>query len=427
MEVVDGLIRRAAFRSEASLSAARMLFCLGFGLRFFGTDLFESDSSGGVHRLLMLLVIGVPIVFSAVVLHKFVRDALDARWLAASVLLDAVISTVGLGTNVVYPGSLYRGILAIPDTAGLLVVMMAAGLRLSARLALLGIGANSLGLALLVVGDFTICSKPDLDYSLGTVLLWPVFIAGAASFALLSAWRTRSLATYGASESVRLERARQNLKALLHGHHDAHAVLSSAALNTDLLLRDPSSGPDARRVADSLRQDLVLLRECVRSLKQRADGELINTLDSSDVALDDDVRRFAERLSAQLGAIRLVMNTRAPGTRARVAGGRLGLSRILLNLLLNARDASGPRRTSQIWVETSVDDAGAHLTVKDDGPGFEQAPGARATTKLEGTGVGLSVVAAIAEASGGSVHLAGNEPHGARVDVRLPIQGAAAG
>src|SRR5262245_8798643 len=126
MEVVERLIRRAAFRSEAALSAARTLFCLGFGVRFFGTDLARFDPSGGLHRSLIFLVVAAPIAFSAVVLYKFLKDTLDIRWLAGSVLLDCAISTLGLGTNVVYPGSLYRGILAIPDTAGLLVVTMAA-------------------------------------------------------------------------------------------------------------------------------------------------------------------------------------------------------------------------------------------------------------------------------------------------------------
>jgi signal transduction histidine kinase len=42
-------------------------------------------------------------------------------------------------------------------------------------------------------------------------------------------------------------------------------------------------------------------------------------------------------------------------------------------------------------------------------------------------GVGLSVVAAIAEASGGSIELLGNVPHGARIEVRLPLCGAPAG
>jgi signal transduction histidine kinase len=62
------------------------------------------------------------------------------------------------------------------------------------------------------------------------------------------------------------------------------------------------------------------------------------------------------------------------------------------------------------------------LTIRDDGPGFSATDDG--STNLEGMGVGLSIVAAIAEASGGSLHVCGNRPHGARVEVRLPMIGA---
>jgi signal transduction histidine kinase len=162
----------------------------------------------------------------------------------------------------------------------------------------------------------------------------------------------------------------------------------------------------------------------VHGLKQRADGELVNTLETTEVAFDDDVRRFAERLGRQLGAVQLVADTRAPGARVLVAGGSLGLTKILLNLLLNARDASGQRRTSHIRVETFATVTRACLTVTDDGPGFPEAFERGVSAKLDGMGVGLSIVAAIAEASGGSVRLGGNAPHGARVEVTLPLSGA---
>jgi len=225
---------------------------------------------------------------------------------------------------------------------------------------------------------------------------------------------------------MRLERARQHLTALLYGHHDAHALLSSATLNTDMLLRDPSTGPDARQLAEDLRQDLALLKDSMLELKQRADGELISALDATEVPFDDQVRHIVERVSSQLDRVRLVTRTGAPGVAAVVAGGVQGLTRILLNLLLNARDATGERRTSQIWVETSPCGEGARLTVKDNGPGFVPSARGGTTTKLEGAGVGLTIVAAIAEASGGSIHLFDNQPHGASVEVRLPARSASA-
>jgi two-component system sensor histidine kinase TctE len=127
-------------------------------------------------------------------------------------------------------------------------------------------------------------------------------------------------------------------------------------------------------------------------------------------------------VSSQLGAIRLVTRTRAPGVEAVVAGGVQGLSRVLLNLVLNARDAAGERRTSSIWVETSAAGGEACLTVSDDGPGFSRTPEPLASDKLDGSGVGLSSVKAIVEASGGSLRFSANHPHGARVEVKLRAQ-----
>jgi signal transduction histidine kinase len=422
MQVVERLIQQAAFRSEAAFSAARLLFCAAFGIRAFSAGFPESDSSGPVHAALVWLIPGLPMAFSALVLHRFWTKRLTMRWLAASVLLDALLCTLGLGTNVIFPGSLYRGALGSPDTAGILVVMMAAGLRLSPKLAWFGIVANAVGLLLLVIGDLTISPAPNLDYSLGTVLLWPVFMIGAAAFALLSAWRTRTLALHGAEESVRLERTKLHLQSLLHGHHDAHALLSSATLNADLLTRASTLGTEAKDLAETLRQDLALLKDCVLELKQRADGELITAQDASEVLVDEQVQRIAQRIGPQLDDVQLVTRTGAPGLSAVVAGGPHGFARILLNLLLNARDAHGGRRTSQIWIETAPCIEGARLTVRDDGPGFPASTGMGPTTRLEGAGVGLTIVAAIAEASGGAVRLLSNDPHGARVDVSLPAR-----
>lgn len=422
MQVVERLIERAAFRSEAALSAVRIVFCLGLVVRFFGSGLSDAASDGAL--LAAVTLPALPVVFSVVVIYRFKIDHLSMSWLAASVLLDAMLSTSGLFTTVVHPESDYRGILHTPDTAGVLVVMMATGLRLSVRLAVLGIVSNCIGLVLLVVGDHTLCPMSDLDYSLSTIMMWPVFITGAAAFALLSAWRTRSLATHGAVESLRLERACNNLRALLHGHHDAHALLSSVTLNTDLLIRDPAFGPETRQLAEELRKDVALLKDCVQGLKQQAHGELIVALDPAEVSFDDQVEQISTRLRAQLGAVELSVRTDAPRIRAAIAGGAQGLTRILLNLLVNARDAAGNRKTTRIWLETSTNDGYACLSVKDDGPGFLDDPGTVSTTKLEGMGVGLSIVAAISEASGGSVRLSKNRPHGASVDVRFPTVSA---
>lgn len=109
-----------------------------------------------------------------------------------------------------------------------------------------------------------------------------------------------------------------------------------------------------------------------------------------------------------------------------VAGDRDGLRRVLVNLLDN-----GVRYArSEVTVSVRVQQDGALLRVRDDGPGvpankrervfdrFYRLDTAR-SREQGGTGLGLPIVREIVNAHGGSVILRDNEP-GLLVEVRLP-------
>lgn len=103
----------------------------------------------------------------------------------------------------------------------------------------------------------------------------------------------------------------------------------------------------------------------------------------------------------------------------------------LLNLLLNARDAMGPRGGT-IRIELHpVRDTWVEISVTDTGPGFSAEALARGldpffTTKGgEGSGLGLSMVYDQTKLAGGTVQLENTE-EGARVTLRLPLRPAGA-
>jgi signal transduction histidine kinase len=78
------------------------------------------------------------------------------------------------------------------------------------------------------------------------------------------------------------------------------------------------------------------------------------------------------------------------------------ITQVLVNLVANAIDASGPRgRVGVVW---EVDDEGGELMVWDDGPGFAADPShlfsAWFTTKPRGTGLGLAITQRIVRAHG---------------------------
>ena len=116
------------------------------------------------------------------------------------------------------------------------------------------------------------------------------------------------------------------------------------------------------------------------------------------------------------------------------------LHRVLGNVIKNAaqalRDARASRpdgaRTWGTIRVTARTEAGVHvIDVDDDGPGI--APEVRTTlfdpyvtTKRDGTGLGLTIVKKILVDHGGSIEIADSPEGGARVRLRIPIEGAPA-
>lgn len=115
-----------------------------------------------------------------------------------------------------------------------------------------------------------------------------------------------------------------------------------------------------------------------------------------------------------------------PGAPALALGDRDLLGQMLSNLIENAiRHAPAPAR---IDFRLAVDGEDVAITVADDGPGVPEAERGRVFRRLyrlersrtsDGSGLGLAMVAAVAELHDGEVRLEDNDP-GLRAVVRLP-------
>ena len=140
-----------------------------------------------------------------------------------------------------------------------------------------------------------------------------------------------------------------------------------------------------------------------------------------------------------LAAVELVRGSFPAGTRLEVAvAGPLPTlhasarecEECLVNLLLNARDASPPGGTVTIgaasrggFVEIFVDDEGDGIPEDQRERIFE--PFYTTKTSAGGTGLGLAVVARVVREHGGTVEVASGRARGTRMVVRLPSGGAA--
>jgi hypothetical protein len=127
--------------------------------------------------------------------------------------------------------------------------------------------------------------------------------------------------------------------------------------------------------------------------------------------------------------VSLVVET--PNRPVAVVGSPVGLRRMVLNLVVNARDAVADRQGS-IRLRITEDDHRARLEVEDDGPGIPPdlrerifEPFFSLRRQGRGAGLGLAVVHAVVTDHGGRLEVESPDGGGTRVVVRLPSCAAA--
>jgi len=105
-----------------------------------------------------------------------------------------------------------------------------------------------------------------------------------------------------------------------------------------------------------------------------------------------------------------------------------GISRVLINLIKNASEASKGQEILNIIIRTRYQAKNniVRLTITDDGKGFprgiiDQVFEPYITTKGKGSGLGLAIVQNIIEQHDGQVHASNIKPRGARVTIEFSI------
>jgi C4-dicarboxylate-specific signal transduction histidine kinase len=123
----------------------------------------------------------------------------------------------------------------------------------------------------------------------------------------------------------------------------------------------------------------------------------------------------------------VAVRTRLAPDAPAVAGDRVQLQQVLMNLVMNACDAmvTIPREARSVEVLVTTEEGRVQVSVIDTGAGFPPECGERLfepffTTKTTGMGLGLAVCRTIVRSHGGEIWAERNPPGGAILRFSLP-------
>jgi len=212
--------------------------------------------------------------------------------------------------------------------------------------------------------------------------------------------------------------------------HEVNQPLSGIITNANTCLRmlaaDPPNVDGARETArrtirDGDRAAAVITR--LRSLFSKKDA----TIESVD--LNEATREVIALSLSELQRNRVILRSELADNLPPVAGDRVQLQQVILNLVRNASDAmSGvDDRQRQLLIRTEPDEGGqVRLSVQDAGVGFNPQVMDRLfdsfyTTKNDGMGIGLSVSRSIIASHHGHLWATLHEGPGATFSFSIPF------
>jgi PAS domain S-box-containing protein len=202
-------------------------------------------------------------------------------------------------------------------------------------------------------------------------------------------------------------------------------VITNASTCQRMLASEPPNVEGAREAVRRIRRDGDRASDVLTHLRGlfSKKGPEFKAVDINEITLE-----VIALSAAELRRHRVIVQQEFANNLAPIEGDRVQLQQVILNLLLNAKEAmSGVEgRPRQLTIRTSCDNQGhICLSVQDTGVGFDSADAARLfkafyTTKRKGMGIGLSVSRSIIEVHHGRLWAAPNDGPGATFCFSIP-------
>lgn len=248
---------------------------------------------------------------------------------------------------------------------------------------------------------------------------------GAVVWERLDAERARRDLEARAIEAQKLDIVERVVGTIAHDVNNALSVVLGTATRLQPRAADPGMARGLATIASVCERTAHLTRRLQSLSRPASDPPQV-------VRLGDELQRIAA-IARTLVPDGVDVETRIHAPAACALLPAVQLEQMLLNLVLNSRDALAGAGTMQLGLEARTRDGvpGALLSVTDDGPGIPPELRARVfdpffTTKArgQGTGLGLSSVRDLAEENGGDVRFV-DVVRGARFEVWLPAASSA--
>ena len=210
--------------------------------------------------------------------------------------------------------------------------------------------------------------------------------------------------------------------------HELRTPLATIRASLDVAAAKPGAAQQTRALADRLRTQLDQVDQLLGGLLVLARAQHGALADPAEIDLSDLVARAVAGRGTEIAAKRLsVTQDLAPGLGIR--GDAALLSRLVENVVDNA--VTHNEQLGWLRVETAREGTETRLVVETGGRVLSQQEvdrlaqpfrrlGTDRTGSDDGSGLGLSIVAAIATAHGGRLTMAARPQGGLRVSIALP-------
>ena len=215
--------------------------------------------------------------------------------------------------------------------------------------------------------------------------------------------------------------------------HEINQPLAAMAANGNAglrwLARTEPDLDEVRQALERVVENSHRASDIVAGLRAmfRKDGQKKESFDVNDL-----VRDVFALVRGELERHKIVLRSELREDLPKIAGERVPLQQVLLNLIMNAIEAMGSvtdrARVLRVSSKTMEEAYGVAVTVEDSGTGIagkdkDRIFNAFFTTKPEGMGMGLSICQSIVEAHSGRLWVTPGMPQGSVFHVQLPIGG----